>query len=172
MQCKHVYLFHGLDGSPDGTSLKLEEKLKPYFPKIEFHRPWVKTIDDVFQIKIEPNSVIIGNSLGGLFAAIYQEVLSDDINVIALSSPTFFENLRLDNFKHKVIALYSSLDPVIKGRTNWQDYTNDFYDVPWMEDHNIDSHIYSVSYALTEFLRDPECIKAAIDENTFFFENG
>ena len=88
-----------------------------------------------------------------------------DITVVALSSPVALEGLELQKYKHSnLLALYSSLDSEIEGKTNWQDYTNDFYDVPWMEDHNLDSHICSVTFVLGEFLQEPANVAVAIAE--------
>jgi esterase/lipase len=163
MQPDHIYLFHGSGGSPDGSVFKLEQRLRPLFPQSTFHRPWVRSPEEVEALKIEQGAVIIGNSLGGLMAAKLQEERSD-LSVMTLSSPTRHGSISLGSFKHNIVALYSSLDPVIKGRTNWQNYTNESYDVSWMEDHHLDSHIYSVVYVLSEFLRAPETVGAAIAE--------
>lgn len=154
MICKNIFLFHGKGGSPAGSVSQLEELLRPKWPtghasEVSFHRPRLLHSDpnvsaedslaDLCKREIPKDSAIIGVSLGGLVAAKLQEQGREDLHVICISSPTWADGVRLEKRIPNRIALYSSGDEVIAGRTaDWPKLAQAF-DFTWLT-HSTDEH--------------------------------
>jgi pimeloyl-ACP methyl ester carboxylesterase len=91
------------------------------------------------QLTVEPGALLIGISLGGLVAAKLQETGRKDLHVICISSPTYADGLDLERRMPGRLALYSSLDAVIAGRTSRWPHLAEALDLPWLT-HDTDAH--------------------------------
>ena len=147
---KLLYLLHGKGGSPTGTVAKIEETLKAELAEFEFRRermphsdPNVLAQDSLPHLdtlSIPHRALILGVSLGGLVAARYQETKRPDLGVICLSSPTWADGVKLATKPPNRIAVYSSNDDVIQGRTaDWHNLA-EAHDVPTLT-HATDQHL-------------------------------
>ena len=151
MYMRWVYLLHGLGGSRNGTVRKLEEALlpllsascsiaRPQLPHSDPERPGEDCVVYLDHLSIPFGSVLVGISLGGLVASKLQEDGRPDLHVIAISSPTWGAGLFLQRKAELRIALYSSRDEVIAGRTeNWPMLATAF-ELPWLT-HDTDQHL-------------------------------
>ena len=102
-----VYLLHGKGGSPEGTVRKLQTILEQHWPGLDFicpalpHRdpniPAEVSVQHLLQLQIPQGSLLVGISLGGLVAARLQEVGRQDLQVVAISSPTWADGVTLRN---------------------------------------------------------------------------
>lgn len=146
-----VYLLHGKAGAPGGSVLQLEDLLKKSFPELRYERPSLphgrekgvqpaeRSVDFLRELGLEPGALVVGISLGGLVAAKLQETGREDLHVICISSPTQDGGVELQRRVPHRVALYSSADGVIAGRTSqWPDLA-DAYDLPWLS-HETDVH--------------------------------
>jgi hypothetical protein len=152
---ENIFLFHGKGGSPSGSVLQLEELLRGRFPRSRFVRPALlhadptvtaeASLERLRNLEIPNGSAVIGISLGGLVAAKLQESGRDDLHVTCINSPTWANSVALSKRMTRRVALYSSLDDVIKGRTaNWPQLAQ-AYDLPWLT-HDTDKHKEALSY--------------------------
>lgn len=173
---KNVYLFHGRAGSPNRTSLTLEKLLKAQFPEVNFIRPLLKHSDGEVSAKdsfrdaasrmsmVEPGSLIVGVSMGGLIACALQERFPlHNLSVFTVSSPTSMPTLSLSGEKvyNQRVALYSSLDPVVGERVaDWPNLTNLAFDVPWMKSHNTEDQKVQVAMAIAAYMSGNNLIAA------------
>ena len=146
---KQVYLLHGKGGSPKGTVSKLEPLLHDAHPEFIYHRlllphhdpnaPAENSVRYLQEFSFPPGSWLIGISLGGLVAAKLQKAGRADLRVVAISSPTWADGVRLLDKPATRIAIYSSQDDVIAGRTaDWPNLA-EAYDLPWLT-HDTDAH--------------------------------
>ena len=165
---KDIYLFHELGGSPEGTVAKLEQVLSRGYPEVKFHRPnfphstpFIKAEDSFHFLEegwssfINPGSLLVGISLGGLLAAKLQEVHPEfNLSVFALVAPTSYGEVKLEQKMSNRVALYSTLaDPIIKGRCeNWPELTDQAFDVPWLM-HDVDMAKYACCYLISCYMR-------------------
>ena len=146
-----IYLLHGKGGWPGGSVLQLEHVLRKSFPDPEYVRPSLPhgrekgvltaehSLDFVRGLTIEPAALLVGISLGGLVAAKLQETGREDLHVICISSPTYADGISLEKRMPNRLALYSSADDVIAGRTsNWPNLAV-AHDMPWLT-HDTDAH--------------------------------
>jgi pimeloyl-ACP methyl ester carboxylesterase len=168
VRLNHIFLLHGKGGSPEGSAKQLEQELRSYYPASTFgelfQRPTLlhanpdilaeQSLADLAARNIPRDTAIIGISLGGLVAAKLQESGREDLHVICISSPTWADGVRLERRMANRVALYSSADEVIVGRTvNWPQLAQAF-DVSWLS-HNTDSHkqVLARSMAIASPLR-------------------
>jgi len=146
-----VYLLHGKGGSPDGTVRKLQSVLEQHWPGMEFirpklphHNPNVRaevSVEDLVQLGIPKHSLLIGISLGGLVAAKLQEKGRGDLQVIAVSSPTWADGVTLVNRADRRLAFYSSMDAVIESRiADWPRLASVQRNFEWLT-HDTDQHL-------------------------------
>jgi predicted esterase YcpF (UPF0227 family) len=145
-----VYLFHGKGGSPSGTVSLLEKSFADLFPGTRMVRPELphhdpelpaeRSLRFVEDLEMPRNSLVIGVSLGGIVAARVQETSRQDLQVICISSPTWADAVRLDKKMPNRVALYSSYDDVIAGRTAEWPQLAEAHDLPWLT-HQTDAHI-------------------------------
>lgn len=163
-----IYLIHGKAGSPDGSSLHLEELLRPALPDAAFHRPLLphtdssvlaeESLDTLRALDLPNGARVIGISLGGLLAARLQETGRDDLHVLALSAPTWADNVYLAQKPPHRTALYSSNDEVLGGGTS-QNRTLDWprlaeaHDLPWLT-HDTKAHKHQLAPLLVQWLRN------------------
>jgi pimeloyl-ACP methyl ester carboxylesterase len=146
-----VYLLHGKGGWPGGSVFQLEELLENVFPDVRYVRPSLPhgreqgqqaaevSVAFLADLALEPGSLVIGISLGGLVAAALQETSREDLHVICISSPTLADGVKLERRMANRLALYSSEDQVIAGRTSGWPALAEAYDLPWLS-HDTDAH--------------------------------
>jgi hypothetical protein len=173
---ENVFLLHGKGGSPEGSAKQLEEELRRYYPASTFgelfQRPRLLHSDPAVQAEeslaglaarnIPRDSAIIGISLGGLVAARLQESGREDLHVICVSSPTWADGVRLERRMANRVALYSSYDEVIAGRTaDWPELAQAF-DLPWLS-HDTDAHKRELARLVFAYL-DGDNLPVAIQE--------
>jgi len=146
-----VYLLHGKGGSPLGTVKKIESILNQHWPGLDFVRPRLphsdpsvqaeESVDFLRSQEIPQNALIMGISLGGLVAAKLQEAGRPDLQVIAISSPTWADGVQLEKNADRRLAFYSSSDSVIAGRADdWPKLTSFSRDLVWLS-HSTDEHL-------------------------------
>jgi len=146
-----VYLLHGKGGSPDGTVRKLQAVLEQHWPGLDFIRPKLPhhdpnvraevSVQDLLQLEIPKHSLLVGISLGGLVAAKLQEKGREDLQVIAINSPTWADGVALEKQAERRLAFYSSEDPVIESRiANWPKVASLQRDFEWLT-HDTDQHL-------------------------------
>lgn len=162
----NVYLFHGKGGSPNGSVLNLEAVLQHAYYDSRFVRPLLPHTDpDVkaeasldwaflqFRKEVLPGSLIIGISLGGLIAARLQELAPQlNLSVIALMSPTSCDGVKVEEKSEQRLALYSTEDKLIEGRTNWPAYARAF-DLPMLRYHDTNLCKYAVCYLISQYIQ-------------------
>jgi esterase/lipase len=156
-----IYLFHGRGGSPAGSVSVLENALRPDFEGTSFSRPLLlhndpnvpaeHSLAGLINLRIPNSSTIIGISLGGLIAARLQEISRQDLTVICVSSPTWADGVRLERPMQRRMAIYSSNDEVIKGRTESWPSLADSFDVQTLT-HDTDQHASLLARAITAYL--------------------
>jgi pimeloyl-ACP methyl ester carboxylesterase len=162
-----IYLIHGKAGSPDGSSLHLEQLLRPLFPEANFQRPLLPhsdpdvlaedSLDALRQLEIPQGAYVLGISLGGLLAARLQETGRPDLHVLALSAPTWVDNVHLAARPANRVALYSSDDTVLGGGTS-HNRTVDWprlaeaHDYPWLS-HDTKAHKHQIAPLVAAWLR-------------------
>jgi pimeloyl-ACP methyl ester carboxylesterase len=148
---EQVWLLHGKGGSPEGSVKKLETVLAQHWPGLDFQRPRLPHNDTISLAEasveylrdqhISKNSLLVGISLGGLVAAKLQEVGRPDLQVMAISSPTWADGIALGPPPGMRLAFYSSNDSVINQRTGeWPDRATMARDLPWLN-HDTDRHL-------------------------------
>ena len=150
-----VYLLHGKGGSPRGTVMKIESILSQHWTGLEFHRPTMphsdpsvlaeESVEFLHSQEIPQNALLLGISLGGLVAAKLQEVGRPDLQVIAISSPTWADAVQLETKQDRRLAFYSSKDTVIAGRVDdWPTLAGFSRDLVWLS-HDTDKHLKYIS---------------------------
>jgi len=169
-----VYLIHAKAGSPDGSSLHLEELLRPALPDAVFHRPLLPhadpsvaaeaSLDALRDLALPPEARVIGISLGGLLAARLQESGRPDLHVVAISSPTWADNVYLAQKPKHRVAIYSSTDEVLGGSDPENPSANrtvdwprlaDAYDLRWLT-HDTKAHKNRIAPLLLAWLQDKD----------------
>jgi predicted esterase YcpF (UPF0227 family) len=149
MKFTAIYLLHGRGGSPNGSVMQLEAELRGRGLEQNYCRPLMPHSDETVtpltsiihlrSIDVPNGSLIVGVSLGGLVAAKLQELERPDLHVICISSPTYADETELNTKMEHRVALYSSADSVIAGRTdNWPRLAEG-HDLSWL-DHDTDKH--------------------------------
>jgi hypothetical protein len=148
-----IYVLHGRGGSLEGSARTIADHLPSGLPPVirptlPHSDPGVSAEESYETFSLYPNSLVIGISLGGLLAAKFEEDQPDfGLKVVTLVSPTHADGLALTPGKRpNLIALYSTDDPVIGTRANWEDFTDNAFNVPWMSNHNV--HLDPVPVAL------------------------
>jgi predicted esterase YcpF (UPF0227 family) len=121
-----VYLLHGKGGSPNGTVKKLEAILEQHWPGLEFIRPALPhsdptvpaevSVEYLIQMHMPRGALLVGISLGGLVAANLQEIGREDLQVLAISSPTWADGVHLERKVERRLAFFSLQDEVIATR--------------------------------------------------------
>jgi pimeloyl-ACP methyl ester carboxylesterase len=175
-----VYLLHGKGGSPRGTVAKIEAVLSQHWPALEFVRPAMPhsdpaalaetSVDFLRSHEIPQNALVLGVSLGGVVAAKLQEVGRPDLQVIAISSPTWADGVRIETKVDRRLAFYSSTDEVIADRVaEWPKLTSYSRDLDWLT-HDTDKHLKFIARLFDLYLegRLPEWIN---DTRNAFFTN-
>ena len=158
---KPIYLFHGKGGSPQGSVKLLESTLRPLLPNHDFFRPELLHYDPAIlaedslaaldKLNVPANAIIIGISLGGLVAARLQETSRKDLTVICISSPTWADGIRLQHRMPNRLAIYSSNDEVIAGRTAEWPSLAEANDIPTLT-HNTDQHVAQLSQLVSAYI--------------------
>ena len=156
-----IYLLHGRGGSPNGSVMQLEAELRGRGLKQNYFRPLMPHSDETVtpwtsllhlrSLALPNGALIVGVSLGGLVAAKLQELERSDLHVICISSPTHVGETELNTrMKHRV-ALYSSADSVIAGRTDRWPQLAEAHDLLWL-DHDTDKHKRALAQILCGYL--------------------
>jgi pimeloyl-ACP methyl ester carboxylesterase len=149
-----VWLLHDKGGSPSGTVKKIEDALELHWPGLEYLRPLLphhdpvvraeESVEFLLQQNIPRNALVLGVSLGGLVAARVQELGRDDLQVLALSSPTWADGVVLQTTAPRRMAFYSSRDSVISDRVgNWPQLAKLHRDFDWLT-HDTDQHLKQI----------------------------
>ena len=158
-----VYLLHGKGGWPGGSVLQLEVLLRKSFPEPRYVRPSLphgrekgeqaaeRSVKFLGELAIEPAALLIGISLGGLVAAKVQETGREDLHVICISSPTWADGVTLEKKVSHRLALYSSQDDVIAGRTSRWLGLAEAYDLPWLT-HDTDAHNEALARLIVAYM--------------------
>ncbi len=162
-----VYLLHGKGGRPGGSVLQLEALLKVSFPEPRYERPSLphgqekgvqpaeRSVDFLRELGLEPGALVVGISLGGLVAAKLQETGREDLHVICISSPTWADGVELQQKLPHRLALYSSGDEVIAGRTSrWPDLAS-AHDLAWLT-HDTDAHKEELARLIVPYMSDSD----------------
>ena len=163
----YIYLFHGKGGRPTGSVLQLEELLRRRFQQSQFIRPALlhgdpevtaqQSLAALREMEIPRGAAIVGISLGGLVAAKLQEMGREDLHVICVSSPTWADEVRLTQRVARRVALYSSTDNVIEGRTASWPQLAQAYDLPWLT-HDTDVHKLPLSHIIASYLDNDDVL--------------
>jgi hypothetical protein len=146
-----VYLIHGKGDSTNAPVNKLQAVLKQHWPGLNFIRPDLPfhdprspadvAVKELLRIEIPEGSLLVGLGLGGLVAARLQELGRQDLQVIAIGSPTWADEVTLESGAERRLAFYSSQDPVIWSRiTNWPRLASFSQDLDWL-DQETDQHL-------------------------------
>jgi len=161
-----VYLLHGRGGWPGGSVLQLEEILRESYPLLTYVRPSLphgrekgvqsaeRSLEYVRELQLEPGALVAGISLGGLVAARLQETGREDLHVICISSPVWADGLDLERKVPRRLALYSSQDEVIAGRTSRWPQLAEAHDLPWLT-HDTDAHKAPLARLIAAYMRGP-----------------
>lgn len=144
-----LYLLHGKSGLPTGSVARLEEVLAQHWPGLDYCRPLLphhdpqapaeRSVEYLRGLPIPSRTLVVGLSLGGLVAAKFQEE-RPDLQVFAVNSPTWDGAVRLQRRMEHRIAIYSSQDEVIAGRTAAWPELAEAYDFAWLT-HETTPHI-------------------------------
>ncbi len=158
---KLIYLFHGKGGSPNGSVSLLERSLAPLLEGANFHRPKLlhsdpnvlsqASLSALPDLNLPESATVIGISLGGLVAAALQENSRSDLTVICVSSPTFADGVRLRRKMPQRVALYSSKDDVIQGRTADWPQLAEAYDIRTLS-HDTDRHVELLARLISAYI--------------------
>lgn len=157
-----VYLLHGKGGSPDGTVRKLQAILEQHWPGLDFVRPLMPhhdpkvpaeiSVRDILQLHIPQDSFLVGISLGGLVAAKLQEMGRDDLQVMAISSPTWADGVALETQVARRLAFYSTNDSVIESRVaDWPGLACFQRNLDWLT-HDTDQHFKYIARLFDWFI--------------------
>jgi pimeloyl-ACP methyl ester carboxylesterase len=141
--------------------LQLETELRNCEPTQNFVRPLLPHSDPnvtpwasllhLRSLDVPKGALIVGISLGGLVAAKLQELERADLHVVCISSPTHVNETELNTRMEHRVALYSSADPVIAGRTEKWPQLAEAHDLPWL-DHDTDKHKRALAFILRGYL--------------------
>jgi pimeloyl-ACP methyl ester carboxylesterase len=112
-----------------------------------------RSVDFLRELLIEPGALLVGISLGGLVAAKLQETGREDLHVICISSPTSADGVELQRRLPHRLALYSSRDEVIAGRTSRWPVLAEAHDLPWLS-HDTDTHKEALARLIVPYLGD------------------
>jgi hypothetical protein len=128
----------------------MENVLTRHWPELSFYRPLLPhndpqspaegSVEFLRALDIPSQSLLIGISLGGVVAAGFQEQARPDLQTIAINSPTWADGLRVERWMENRVAIYSSRDEVIAGRTaDWPKLAQ-AYEFAWLG-HDTDPHL-------------------------------
>jgi pimeloyl-ACP methyl ester carboxylesterase len=152
-----VYLLHGTGGSPEGSVRLLQRELEKCGTRQNYVRPLLphtnpsvqpsESVQYLRDLGIPDGALLVGISLGGLVGAKLQELERPDLHVICISSPTQAGDIELHQHMDRRMALYSSWDQVIAGRTEqWPRFAL-ACDLPWLT-HDTDKHMGALAKML------------------------
>jgi len=175
---KKVYLLQGQEDN-SGEVVKTISKILakhagvqvaiPHIPEYEEMRADValKVLQDNIS-HMEPNSLLVGISLGGLLAAALQEANPEhNFNVFAISSYTSDVGVMLMEYRVQRISLFSSLENSLFN--DWRKYTPYTYDVPWLQ-HGPEISKYTLSHLIYSYLNKSTIRKEIEELDTYFPE--
>jgi hypothetical protein len=115
--------------------------IRPHLPHHDPNVPAEDSVRDLLQLQMPQHSLLIGISLGGLVAAKLQESGREDLQVIAISSPTWADGVALETWAERRFAFYSSRDPVIESRiADWFRLASFQRNLEWLT-HDTDQHL-------------------------------
>ncbi len=148
-----VYLIHGKGDSTEcacetslcagqGTALaRIEFYSALTYLSYDARSPADVAVKELLRTPIPEGSLLIGVGLGGLVAARLQELGRQDLQVIAICSPTWADEVTLESGAERRLAFYSSQDPIIGPRiANWPKLASFSQDLVWL-DQETDQHL-------------------------------
>ena len=146
-----VYLIREKGESTDRPVKKLQAVLEQHWPGLTFVHPDIPfddstrhagvAVKQVLRTPIPKGSLLVGLGLGGLVAARMQELGRQDLQVIAISSPTWADEVTLESWAERRLAFYSSQDPIVGSRiANWPQIARFSQDLDWL-DQESDKHL-------------------------------
>ena len=157
-----ILLFHGKGGSSNGSVSVVEAALRPSFDGAIFSRPLLRhhdpnvlaedSLEALSELGIPIGAAVVGISLGGLIAAKLQETSRADLTVVSVSSPTWADGVRLHRLMPNRLAIYSSRDEVIHGRTSDWPTLGEAVDIPKLT-HDTDRHASLLARVITRYLK-------------------
>jgi hypothetical protein len=176
-----IFLLHGKGGRPSGSVLQLEELLRPQFASSRFTRPSLlhgdpaitagASLAGLLRLDIPEGAAVIGISLDGLLAASLQETVRPDLHVTCISSPTWADDVQLTLRMTNRLALYSSSDAVINGRTGQRPQLAQAFDLPWLT-HDTDAHKGPLAEIGGAFLRGDDVFHRIVAEEEMLRRKG
>jgi hypothetical protein len=96
---------------------------------------------ELLRIPMPKGCLLVDVGLGGLVAARLQELGRQDLQVIAINSPTWADEVALEGWGERRLAFYSSQDPIIGSRiANWPQLASFSEDLDWL-DQETDKHL-------------------------------
>lgn len=136
--------------------------VRPGLPHGDPNVPAESSVEFLREIPMEPGSLVIGISLGGLVAAKLQEELRPDLHVICISSPTWADGVKLEHRVANRVALYSPADEVIAGRIEDWPQLAEAYRFGWLS-HDTDHHLGPLTSLIGAYIRgDPSARAQAL----------
>ena len=160
-----VLLLHDLGDNPYGQVEELRRILAETHPNVIFvHPPVSEDFNSLmaFLTLFQPNSLVVGLGLGGLFASVMQERFPYlNLSVFAVNPPMEYERDGASGERVSVgestgqrIVLYSSQYEPLRGEQpeQWSKYCDLVFDVPWLSE-GVQKAFYSTSYLISAFMR-------------------
>ena len=144
-----IILLHGKGGSPNGSVLQIEQSLHALGVALAMER-WrmphsdpdslaERSVDYLAANPPDANALVIGISLGGTVACRLQEIHPTAPHVIAISSPTWADGVRVERRVPNRISIFGTHDDVIAGRTSDWPALADTFEFAWLT-HDTDAH--------------------------------
>jgi hypothetical protein len=170
-----VVLLHDRGDSPDGQVGELARILSEAHPSVKFLRPFVPAMSEVwgsFDLPaakllplLQPNALVVGIGLGGLFAVALQEQFTAlNLSVFAVNAPPPQDDLaggwRTGTASGRA-AVYSSEYEPLRGDhpKRWTQHADLAFDFPWLSG-GIQKAMYATSYLISSYMRGLDLKKA------------
>lgn len=162
-----VLLLHDQGDGPGGRLDSLVTLIKESHPTVRFTSPVISINGDTaanfntLAIKIlpmlHPNTMVLGDGIGGLFAVALQERFPAlNLGVFAINAPVRQDTLSQEwNNLYSLdrVILYSSEFPALRGTPhNWAQYSRNAYDVPWLTG-GYQKAMYATAYLISSFMK-------------------
>lgn len=165
-----VVLLHDHGDNHDGPVKELAHILQENHPLVKFVCPPIPTALDaqanvnLLAVKLlpvfQPNSLVVGLGLSGLFAVAIQERFPAlNLSVFAINAPSSKDGLtdvwktRETSSLERVVLYSSQYEPIRDGQPEkWSQYADQVYDVPWLSG-GVQKAMYATSYLISAYMR-------------------